>query len=297
MVDTSAGKKLSAARLAKGLTIDEAAHATKMRPDKILALENDDYSRFGSAAYAQGFLLIYSRFLSVDVSAQLREFDALEHKVNVHEYQYLSNAPEPEEPSPMPMRRLEKRKPPSIIPLAIVVLLLAVAGSVYYVIVSMERLQMTSPPRSPLTEEATDAPAPRAEPAASPTPQPQRKPEVAESTGVGQIAAETGTPPRFEPAPAGAEIIPGVSPSAIPAVEQGGNINELIVEPLRKAWVKIRKDTPDSPPIFEGDLYPGVRPLKLRGNRFYVEVRDQTSVQIRKNGLPIAYQAPGISIQ
>ena len=40
------GKKLCKARLAKGLTIDEAAHATKMRPDKILALENDDYSRF-----------------------------------------------------------------------------------------------------------------------------------------------------------------------------------------------------------------------------------------------------------
>ena len=51
MVESSAGKKLCDARLARRLSIDEAAHATKMRPDKILALENDDYSRFGGTAY------------------------------------------------------------------------------------------------------------------------------------------------------------------------------------------------------------------------------------------------------
>jgi hypothetical protein len=73
-------------------------------------------------------------------------------------------------------------------------------------------------------------------------------------------------------------------------------INELIVEPIKKTWVKIHKDSPDSPPIFEDYLYPGVRPLKLRGAKFFVMVRDQSAVQIRKNGHPIAYQAPGISI-
>ncbi len=74
-------------------------------------------------------------------------------------------------------------------------------------------------------------------------------------------------------------------------------MNELIVQPLRKTWVRIHKDSPDSPPIFEDYLYPGARPLKLRGARFFVEVRDQSAVQIRKNGHPIAYQSPGISIQ
>ena len=59
----------------------------------------------------------------------------------------------------------------------------------------------------------------------------------------------------------------------------------------------IRKGNPDSTPIFEDYLYPSAPPLKLRGTRFFVEVRDQTAVQIRKNGNPIAYQAPGISIQ
>ena len=68
----SVGNRLCKARLARGLTIDEAAHATKMRPDKILALENDDYSRFANNAYAKGFLLIYGRFLRVDVSDQAR---------------------------------------------------------------------------------------------------------------------------------------------------------------------------------------------------------------------------------
>ena len=71
------GKRLSQARLERGLTIDEAAHATKVRPDKILALESDDYGRFGNNAYAKGFLVIYGRFLGVDVADQARALDNL----------------------------------------------------------------------------------------------------------------------------------------------------------------------------------------------------------------------------
>ena len=55
-VRTRRAKDLARARLARGLTIDEAAHETKVRPDKIVALESDDYSRFANNAYAKGFL-------------------------------------------------------------------------------------------------------------------------------------------------------------------------------------------------------------------------------------------------
>ena len=36
---------------------------------------NDDHSRFGKHAYAKGFLLIYGRFLRVDVSEQVRALE------------------------------------------------------------------------------------------------------------------------------------------------------------------------------------------------------------------------------
>src|ERR1700744_4416833 len=104
MVELSAGKKLSDARLQRGLSIDAAAHATKMRPDKILALENDDYTRFGNIAYAKSFLLMYSKFLEVDVAPQLRDLDHRDHRLSIQEYQYLNNAPEPRAAAPEPVR-------------------------------------------------------------------------------------------------------------------------------------------------------------------------------------------------
>jgi hypothetical protein len=82
-----------------------------------------------------------------------------------------------------------------------------------------------------------------------------------------------------------------------PQAPSMGSVNELVVEPLKTTWVKIREGAEDAPPVFEGYIYPRARPLKLRGARFFVEVRDETAVQIRKNGNPIAYQVPGISVQ
>ena len=99
-VELTAGKKLSEARLARGLTLDAAAHATRMRPDKILALENDDFTRFGSVAYAKNFLLLYGRYLKVDVSTELQDLKSTDHRVNIQDYQYLNNAPKPLEELP-----------------------------------------------------------------------------------------------------------------------------------------------------------------------------------------------------
>jgi hypothetical protein len=74
-------------------------------------------------------------------------------------------------------------------------------------------------------------------------------------------------------------------------------VNELTVEPIKKTWVRIRRDDPAAEPVFEDVLYPKVGPLKLKGNRFWVEVKDADAVMLRKNGQPLAYQPPGIAIQ
>jgi hypothetical protein len=101
---TPPGKQLSKARLEKGLTVDEVAYATKLRPDKVLALEHDDYGRFPNNAYVKGFLQIYGRYLGVDVSGAVKDLEN-PSPVSVSDYQYLNSVPVPETP------RLTARKP------------------------------------------------------------------------------------------------------------------------------------------------------------------------------------------
>src|SRR5471032_3068773 len=127
----SVGKKLNQARVKRGLTVDEAAHATRLRPDKIAALENDDYSRFANNIYAKGFLQIYARFLDVDVSDFARTLDNA-NPISVGDYQYLSNAPTPRRDTTQVPR--EDRKPPSLAPLVgfVILILLGLGGSWAY---------------------------------------------------------------------------------------------------------------------------------------------------------------------
>src|SRR5258707_3332913 len=82
------GKKFQEARLARKLTLDEAARMTKIRPQRLAEIEADDFSQFPSLAYAKGFLLIYGKFLDVDVTPYLDAFEDSE-SVTVDGYSYL----------------------------------------------------------------------------------------------------------------------------------------------------------------------------------------------------------------
>ncbi len=292
MVETI-GKQLCKARLGKGLTIDEAAHATKMRPDKILALENDDYSRFGNNTYAKGFIQIYGRFLDVNVSGHIVELETPRY-VSVDDYQYLNNAPEPKfKQSSGPRRR---SGPPSIVPLLVFFGLFAVAGFGFMVFVNYQRIAPAGAGGAARKNPGDDTAASKPDP--FPTSNPAERglslPEKRET----DPPAPASQPVRTTAPTSGravATTVEGIEIRRAEPITPGG-VNEIVLEPIKKTWVTIRKGNPDSKPIFEDYLYPGP-PLKLRGSKFYLEVRDQTAVQIRKNGNPIAYQAPGISIQ
>jgi cytoskeletal protein RodZ len=69
------GKKLQGARLAKNISLEEAARVTKIRPARIQELEAEDFSGFSSLAYAKGFLLIYGKYLEVDVTPYIDAFE------------------------------------------------------------------------------------------------------------------------------------------------------------------------------------------------------------------------------
>src|ERR1700755_3156124 len=99
------GKKFQEARLARNLTLDEAARMTKIRPARLAEIEADDFSQFPSLAYAKGFLLIYGKFLDVDVTPYLDAFEDSE-RVTVDGYSYLQeNSPQKPVSAPVIRRR------------------------------------------------------------------------------------------------------------------------------------------------------------------------------------------------
>src|SRR5881394_790436 len=99
------GKKFEEARRARNLTLDEAARMTKIRPARLAEIEADDFSQFPSLAYAKGFLLIYGKFLDVDVTPYLDAFEDSE-RVTVDGYSYLQeNRPQKPVAAPVVRRR------------------------------------------------------------------------------------------------------------------------------------------------------------------------------------------------
>jgi cytoskeletal protein RodZ len=314
----SAGKKLHDARLKRGLTIEEAAHATKLRPDKIAALESDDYSRFANNTYARGFLQIYARFLKVDVDDFARTLDNA-NPISVSDYQYLSNAPTPRRETHTVHVDERERHRPSFAPLFFFILLVAGSAGGWWVWKTAERIQIAedartgnaparvatptpnpdadfiadTPPRPAITPRGPFTPSPSAAPTPSPrtaaaTPSPGASPAPL----VGGITPPPGGPDQdfVKPAPISTGNL------AARSVPPGG-VNEVLVATVRKTWVTVRKDDPKAQPIFDDYVYPNANPLKLKGARFFIEARDPASVQITKNGLPFAYQPGGAPVQ
>ena len=74
---TTDGQELYQARVARSLSIDQAAAATHIRPHYIRALESGDFDALPSVAQARGFLRAYASYLGLDPDPLL---DQLENK-------------------------------------------------------------------------------------------------------------------------------------------------------------------------------------------------------------------------
>ncbi len=135
------GKKFQEARRARNLTLDEAARMTKIRPARLAEIEADDFSQFPSLAYAKGFLLIYGKFLDVDVTPYLDAFEDSE-RVTVDGYSYLQDNPPPKPVSAPVVRhaRHSSRERISPMPLIFGVLVLVIGFGVMKLILNLQRL-------------------------------------------------------------------------------------------------------------------------------------------------------------
>src|SRR5208282_2049164 len=121
----SVGRKLQQARLARKLEIEDVAERTKIRPDRIIDLEADEYSHFPNLTYAKSFLAKYASFLGLDIQEELDKFQ-ISPTISMGDYQYLTSiSAHNHGQQPRWTQRIQPkgfRVPPTVVVLVLIVL-------------------------------------------------------------------------------------------------------------------------------------------------------------------------------
>jgi cytoskeleton protein RodZ len=286
------GKRLQEARIARNLTLDEAARMTKVRPSHLAELEAEDFSHFASLAYAKGFLQIYGKFLNVDVSSYLEMFETSE-QMTVDGYSYLQD-----NPAPKPRRTHVVRKPSSsgpktpVLPLVIGFIALVVGFFVFKLMLDIHRLapQAQAGPLETIPTPGNIV-APRALPVGTPPGQmtvataasatPVSKTVVAAATPVASAPSNQPEVRRAEPVHPEDLTQAGAAPS--PGAEAAGP-NKIDIRPLKKTYIKVVVNNDDQNPALEQWVSPSEGALHFEGQRIAIRVLDREAVQIKKNG-------------
>jgi cytoskeletal protein RodZ len=308
------GKKFQDARLARGLTLDEAARLTKIRPSRLAEIEADDFSQFPSLAYAKGFLQIYGKFLDVDVTPYLDVFET-SRDVTVDGYSYLQDQPAPKpqriraRPRAPTVRRQRSGDRSSPFPLLIAVGVIVAGFILMRLILNIQRIaphQMVGVPQ-PTTSQAPVAQAPQTQapaasvappPSVAPTPPPAAVVEVQKksppvATAAPSLAPSTPPPTAVaevpkKAAPPVATVAPSIAvPTAfVPAFANANAAAKASVAPKREPEVRraepvrpeelAQASAPQKPAEAQGPNQIAIKPLK----KTYIKVVvDNGSIQ------------------
>ncbi len=310
-MDVSIGKALREARLKKGITLEEAARATKIHPERIADLERDEYRRFASLAYARGFLVLYAKHVGVDIS----KYPAPEagSPVLSADYTYLEN----NDRGITSLRFSERQRRPRQrrkwwIGGVVFAGATAIASLFFLMVLDFlrlpsldELLQMQGrPAEEEIAPESLPAPTPEATPeptpdlAPEPTPEPTPEPApqeagVLEEEVIPRAVPVDASPPlspflqapaaplEEEPAiPRAQPVHPGDVVAALPAAQP----RELRVSGLKRTRVKIFRDSVDSPPVYDGWVVPGGAPVTFRGANFHIVTPDRPGISVELDG-------------
>ncbi len=295
MVST-VGKKLQQAREKMRVSLEEASRITKIRPDRISDLEHDDFTQFPNLTYAKGFLLIYAKYLGVDVSEFASTFENTS-QINVSNYEYLNNASNFADASPhyhAPSRSSSIRSQKPL--LTFIVLAVVIFFGWMFISFLNATAKRLKPSPAAATPAATPTPAVpplvsesdrHALQAATPVPTP--RPVVEPAATALPTPFPAGTETRFAGEPEIRRAQP-VKPDEVPAPTPPppARTKEIVLQSLRKTWVQIQRDDEHSVPVFEDWIYPDARPLKVRGLKFWIKLRDPAAVKISRDGQPVA---------
>jgi cytoskeletal protein RodZ len=323
------GKKFQEARLARGLTLDEAARLTKIRPSRLAEIEADDFSQFPSLAYAKGFLLIYGKFLDVDVSPYLDVFETSE-QMTVDGYSYLQDQPAPKARRVRTHARARSRAPvvrrsgnrTSPLPVVIAIIAIGIGFVLMRLILDIQRIaprseQMVGVPQ-PSAAQSVAPPSTRVPTAAPRARVTEATPKKVAPPPVSTVAPSIPIPEAFVPAfananaAAKASVAPkepevrraeavrpedlakaGVTQNAA----QSNGANSVAIKPLKKTYIKVVVDNETLTPAFERWISPTDGPVEFHGQHIAVRVLDRDAIQIKKNGKLIAEGDTDVTVE
>jgi cytoskeletal protein RodZ len=272
---------------------------TKIRPQRLAEIESDDFSQFPSLAYAKGFLLIYGKFLDVDVTPYLDAFEDSE-SVTVDGYSYLQ---ENERAKPVSAPVVRRRPAPtggtnrvSPIPLIFGVLILVIG---FFGMKFLLNLQRLAPGRGAITSQISPSPTPALASNAS-SPAGATNPDNAAATSPVGSPVQTIGPPEtrralaVNPADSGEPEVRKAKPltkedlaearsaTNSPAT-QSSDQNRVAIRPLKRTYVRVTVGD-DGKPAFEKWVSPTDGPVEFHGKHVSIRVLDPEAVAITKNG-------------
>jgi cytoskeletal protein RodZ len=318
------GKKFQEARLARKLTLDEASRMTKIRPTRLAEIEADDFSQFPSLAYAKGFLLIYGKFLDVDVTPYMEAFEGSD-AVTVDGYSYLQDnpAPKPSRTTVVPRRPMTSSpssgKPASLMPLILGIVVVVVGYMAMRLILNIQRIAPHRTEAAPAVQASVGAPSytpatvarvtptpaatamlaatatPTRVVSASPPPAPSSAPSISASVAAVAAATSSPTPAAAEPEVRRAEPVRPEDLTRTSPTEESGP-NRVAIKPLKKTYIKVVVDDKNGT-AFERWISPSDGAVEFHGQHFSVRVLDREAVQIKKNGKSVAPDDSDVTIE
>jgi cytoskeletal protein RodZ len=310
----SVGRKLQQARLAKKLEIEDVADKTKIRPNRIVDLEADEYAHFPNLMYAKSFLAKYARFLGVDIQEELEKFQTA-RTISLGDYQYLSSgSPRKAVEEPGRIEATGFRVPPAVVVVLVLIVLVGVPVFSYLALnlsgvgdtnqVATAGSNVKPADESPRPVVPSQTAADSLQSMAKPTPAQEN------STVVPQVL------PKNSPQEGNVKEAPTPSPFALQARIEGGievrralpvstpesltvaetptktslstlPEKKLEVRVLRRTYVKVTKDAEGAQPVFEGYAAPDSSPIVVEGKRFWVHASEKGAVEVREDGQPV----------
>ena len=250
----SLGECFQKAREAKGLTLDEAAARTRILPQYLKAVEDNNYAKLPDEVFTKGFVRSYARILGLDEATIIRQFDESggEFYAKRNERESLKQKLEEDE-----RRKKANRN--------IVVGVVSAALLILFVLMGRDRDRSEQKLAPPESVPVAAAPAP-------PTPEP--------------FQAEPAAPPG-DPFPRSVSGQPEVERNFSGVLPLEGVMPDdrkkliLDVEALERCWVKVQTDhTPGQ----EVMLNPGDRNRWKAQERLIVTLGNAGGVRISLNG-------------
>ncbi len=293
------GKKFQEARRARNLTLDEAARMTKIRPARLAEIESDDFSQFPSLAYAKGFLVIYGKFLDVDVTPYLDAFEDSE-RVTVDGYSYLQDSPPPKPVgAPVVHRRASRSSGDRVSPMPLIfgIVVLVVGFLGMKLVMNLQRLApghaqttaQVSPSASPLPS-STASPAASESVASAPTHAPSESPQptiVQKAKAVAAASAAPSEPEVRRAKPVRPEELAKPQAESNSSPPESNAPNRVSIRPLKRTYLKVTVGDGSGNPAFERWVSPADGPVEFRAKHLSIRVLDRDAVEITKNGKPL----------